>query len=346
MNILLSSIILISVLLLTFGLTQLTLRFLTSKGLLVVPSQRSSHRQPKPQGGGISIVLILFISLYALDYLEIVQKDQFLYFLIPGLIVAVIGLFDDFWGVNPVVRISIHFLSAIIGILLIGGFPVLNFFGNQVDLGLLGIILGIIYIVWMVNLYNFMDGIDGLASLEAISVLLAFSVIYFSLLEVYLFPYLLVVISFSVLGFFILNFPKSKIILGDVGSTFLGLIIALISIYSSFSFPDFFWIWLILLGVFLVDSTFTLVVRIFRGEKFYLAHSSHAYQKIARKLDSHVLTTLLILLINLLWLFPIAFLVAYQKIEGILGVLIAYFPLIFIVYYLDAGLTDKNELDV
>ena len=44
----------------------------------------------------------------------------------------------------------------------------MNFFGNQVDLGLLGIILGIIYIVWMVNLYNFMDGIDGLAASEGI----------------------------------------------------------------------------------------------------------------------------------------------------------------------------------
>ena len=83
------------------------------------------------------------------------------------------------------------------------------------------------------------------------------------------------------------DFPKSKIFMGDVGSGFLGLVIALISIYSSINYPQLFWSWLILLGVFLVDASLTLLIRIFRGKKFYIPHSSHAYQKIARKLNSH-----------------------------------------------------------
>jgi len=343
MKILISFLILISIFLFSFLITYLTQRFLSYKNLLVVPDLRSSHKEPKPQGGGLSIILVLIISLLTLDYFDLVQQDQYLFFLIPGLLVAFIGFLDDFWGIKPSIRISIHFLSACLGIYLIGSFPVISFFEHNIDLGVVGICFGLIYTVWLINLYNFMDGIDGLASLEAISVLSGFALIsYYVQLDNY-FPYLLTILTFSIFGFFVLNFPKSKIFMGDVGSGFLGLVIALISIYSSMNYPQLFWSWLILLGVFLVDASLTLIIRIFRGKKFYIPHSSHAYQKIARKLNSHSKTSIFVVLINVLWLFPLAFLVALGRIEGILGVVFAYTPLVFLVYYLDANLPDKQD---
>ena len=115
----------------------------------------------------------------------------------------------------------------------------------------------------MVNLYNFMDGIDGLASLEASFVLVSFSIISYLVLNDFSFSFILLVISSTVLGFLVFNFPNSQILMGDVGSYFLGLIIALISIYTSLELPELFWSWLILLGIFLVDSTYTLIRRIF-----------------------------------------------------------------------------------
>ena len=81
---------------LTVVLTLVIKNYLISRSITVIPDQRSSHKKPKPQGGGISIVISLVISLSVLFHLELIARDQFLFFLIPGLIVAFIGLLDDF----------------------------------------------------------------------------------------------------------------------------------------------------------------------------------------------------------------------------------------------------------
>lgn len=336
--------ILLCILLVTFITTYFMKRYLLSKDLLVIPGQRSSHEKPKPQGGGLTIILTLTISLFLLSFFEVINEDNFKFFLFPGLLVALIGLLDDFVGVKPLVRLLIHFVSAGLGIYLIGGFPVISFFENNLDLGILGVFFGLIYVVWMINLYNFMDGIDGLASLEAIFVFSTFSIIsYFVLLDSD-FSFLLLILCASIFGFLILNFPKSQIFIGDVGSGFLGIVISLVSIYSSQNHPELFWSWLILLGIFLVDSTYTLIRRVFLKEKFYIAHSTHAYQKLARITNSHWKTSVIVVVINLLWLAPIAFLVALDKIEGIYGIMLAYAPLLLLVYFLNAGLPDKQDL--
>ena len=181
MNILVGALILICISFLTFVTTYLTKEYLTSKNLLVIPGLRSSHKEPKPQGGGLSIIFILSLSLLVLDYLGLVNKNDFLFFLLPGLLVAFIGYLDDFWEIRPSIRICVHIISACLGIYLIGGFPVITLLDLRIDLGVLGIVLGLIYIVWFINLFNFMDGIDGMVSLETISVLCIFSIISYSL---------------------------------------------------------------------------------------------------------------------------------------------------------------------
>tara|TARA_B100000809_G_C14700764_1_gene374051 strand:+ start:248 stop:556 length:309 start_codon:yes stop_codon:yes gene_type:complete len=100
---------------------------------------------------------------------------------------------------------------------------------------------------------------------------------------------------------------------------------------------------MILLGVFLVDSTYTLIVRMIRKEKFYLPHSLHAYQKLSRILNSHSKATLILLFINIFWLTPFAFLVAFKKLDGLLSLLVSYVPLIFLVYYLKAGVPEVEK---
>ena len=100
----------------------------------------------------------------------------------------------------------------------------------------------------------------------------------------------------------------------------------------SIEVPQLFWTFLVLIGAFVVDSTYTLGFRIGSGQKFYEAHSEHIYQKISRLFNSHVKASVLILAVNLFWLLPIAYLVTFQKLEGILGVMLAYIPLILACY--------------
>jgi Fuc2NAc and GlcNAc transferase len=182
-----------------------------------------------------------------------------------------------------------------------------------------------------------MDGIDGLASVEAITTCCSGALMVW-LVEpdssAWMSPILL---ATAVLGFLLWNFPPARIFMGDAGSGFLGIMLALFSVQAAWIEPRLLWVWLILLGVFIVDATITLCRRVVRGEKFYEAHRSHAYQYASRSLGAHRPVTFAVFAINVFWLLPVASLVALEKLEGILGLFLAYLPLLVLVYHYKAG---------
>ncbi|BBH47469.1 hypothetical protein KU43P_39460 [Pseudomonas sp. KU43P] len=201
--------------------------------------------------------------------------------------------------------------------------------------------LAAFYLVWMLNLYNFMDGIDGIASVEAIVVCTGGALIYWLTGHAALggAPLLL---AFAVAGFLIWNFPPARIFMGDAGSGFLGVVIGALSIQAAWADPSLFYSWLILLGVFVVDATWTLVHRLARGEKVYEAHRSHGYQFAARRNGRHLPVTLGVLFIDLLWLLPLAVAVALGWLDGLVGVLIAYVPLGILAIFYKSGSAEKS----
>ena len=322
----------------SFLLTYISKKLLERKKVIAVPNNRSSHSDPIPQGGGVSIALCSLLYLIVAYFLNLFPLDILIFLAVPSFIIGLTGFMDDLGHINPFIRLPIHFSAACLALYLLGGLPPILIFGALIDLGFIGDILGVIYIVWLINLYNFMDGIDGLASLEAIFILSFMSFFSYHILVDLDLYVLFGFICFTVFGFLFWNFPRAHILLGDVGSTFLGITIALLSLIIVKENPQLFWSWLILMGVFIVDSTYTLIQRILKGDTFYEAHSFHAYQKIARAIKSHVKTSLLILAVNIFWLAPIAFFVAFGLLEGILGLSIAYLPLFFITFILRAGL--------
>jgi Fuc2NAc and GlcNAc transferase len=112
---------------------------------------------------------------------------------------------------------------------------------------------------------------------------------------------------------------------------------AALSLQAGWAKPELFWSWLILLGVFVVDATVTLLRRALRGDPFQEAHRSHAYQHAALRFGAHVPVTVATGLINLLWLLPLAVLVAAGYLAGAIGVVIAYIPLVVAALWLKAG---------
>ncbi|MNG18247.1 hypothetical protein D3C84_1022960 [compost metagenome] len=109
------------------------------------------------------------------------------------------------------------------------------------------------------------------------------------------------------------------------------------SIQAACAEPRLFWAWLILLGVFIVDATLTLLRRALRGEKVYEAHRSHAYQRAARKVGRHLPITLTVLIINLFWLLPIAICVAAGFVDGLVALVVSYIPLLAMAIHFKAG---------
>lgn len=125
--------------------------------------------------------------------------------------------------------------------------------------------------------------------------------------------------------------------MGDAGSGFLGIVLGGLSLQAAWFSADFLWGWLILLGVFIVDATFTLFRRLLRGDKVYEAHRSHAYQFASRRFGNHLPVTAAVGTINLCWLLPIALGVTHYGLDGSLGMVLAYGPLLVLAIKFRAG---------
>ena len=311
-------------------------KYALARSLIDIPNARSSHSVPTPRGGGVAIVVSFLIALPVLAWTDAVAWPMALALLGAGGWIAIVGFLDDHGHIAARWRLLAHFGGAIWALFWIGGMAPINLFGHEFSLGWFGYVIAAFYLVWMLNLYNFMDGIDGLASVEAICACVGACLVYWiaghSSLAIA--P---LVLAMAVLGFLVWNFPPAKIFMGDAGSGFLGIILAVMSLYAAWTNPLFLWAWLILLGVFIVDATFTLIRRLLRGDKVYEAHRSHGYQYASRKYGSHRAVTLAIAAINLLWLVPMAILVVMQYLDGMAGLVLAYAPLVLLAFKFHAG---------
>jgi len=320
----------------SFLLTWLLRRYALAKSVMDIPNARSSHSIPTPRGGGGAIVISFLAALPIFYSVSLIKFSDMWALLIAGLGVAVVGFLDDHKHIAARWRLIGHLLGAIWILFWFNGLHPLKILGVEVNLSWIGNMLAVVYLIWMLNLYNFMDGIDGLASVEAITVCIGGAILYLCLgkSDAAMLPILL---ASTVVGFLLWNFPPAKIFMGDAGSGFLGLMLAAFSLQAGWVAPELFWSWIILLGVFVVDATVTLLHRLMRGEKVYEAHRSHAYQFAARHYGAHKPVTLAVLAINCLWLFPCAFIVAVFKFDGLVTTVIAYTPLVFLAIKFKAG---------
>ncbi|WP_123727025.1 glycosyltransferase family 4 protein [Pseudomonas protegens] len=310
-----------------------------SNHLIDVPNSRSSHSVPTPRGGGVSIVLSFSLFLPLLLIGNAISSAYVFALLGAGLLVAVIGFLDDHGHIAARWRLLGHFIAAIWSLYWVGGVPSLTVLGFQLNFIYIGYVAVAFYMVWMLNLYNFMDGIDGLASIQAVTVCLGAALLYWVTgFDELVGPPLLLV--FATLGFLYWNFPSARIFMGDAGSGFLGITLAIFSLQAAAVFQSFLWGWLILLGVFIVDATFTLIRRLLRGDKIYEAHRSHAYQYASREVGGHLPVSLAIGGLNIIWLLPMAWLAVTGRLDGVLALIISYIPLIFLAIKYKAGVLE------
>ncbi len=325
-------------------MTGLLRHYALSRELMDVPNERSSHTVPTPRGGGMAVVVSFLVALLVL----FVMAPEYTSIIIglggAGLLIALIGFMDDHGHIAARWRLLAHFIGAGWLLYWLGGLPPIQMVGISLELGWLGNILAALYLVWLLNLYNFMDGIDGLASIEAITVCCGGALIYLLLLDDGAGVFFPLLLAAAVLGFLVWNFPQARIFMGDAGSGFLGFTLGALSLHAAWMAPQLLWCWIILLGVFIVDASVTLLRRVLRGDKFYEAHRSHAYQYASRRLASHKAVSLTVGLINIVWLFPVALLVGLGWMDGFLGALVAYLPLICLSFHFKAGAKELQDI--
>jgi Fuc2NAc and GlcNAc transferase len=281
------------------AVTGLVRGFAIRHGVLDVPNARSSHGVATPRGGGLAVVMAGTAAMVALQLSGRIERDL-LMALLGGVAVAALGFADDRSSVYPAVRLLVHFAAAVWAVAWIGGLAPLQVGSHIVQLGVAGHVLAVLAIVWTLNLFNFMDGIDGIAITEAVFIAFAGAALAVSG------AVRVTAVAFGAAcgGFLVWNWPPAKIFMGDVGSGYLGYIVAVLALEAARSGPAAVWVWLVLGGTFFVDATVTLVRRRLRGEPVQQAHRMHAYQWLARRWHSHLKVTLTVCALNLCWLLP------------------------------------------
>ena len=317
-------------------LTAVLRRYALRRRLIDVPNARSSHTVPTPRGGGLAIVACMLVVMPMLAWSGAISHGAGWALLGSGLMVAGVGFLDDHGHIPARWRLLVHFAAAGWALWWMGGAPPVTIGGHVLETGVITNVIAALYLVWVLNLYNFMDGIDGIAGVEAVTVCLGAAALHIftgtsgaALLALTL--------AAATSGFLYWNLPPARIFLGDAGSGFLGIVLGVMSLHAGWMSPAHWWAWLILLGVFVVDASVTLLQRMLRGAKIYEAHRSHAYQHAARRLGRHLPVTLAVGTINLCWLLPIALWVGTGGLDGALGLVIAYTPLLLLVQRLGAG---------
>jgi Fuc2NAc and GlcNAc transferase len=317
------------------ALTGLCKRFALALHLLDLPVARSAHSKPTPVGGGLSIVLLFLLVASQFFFSGLLPLGEYMSLLAAALI-ALIGLVDDIKRLDVHWRIPLQFLSAVWALWWLGGVPPISVGVWVVEAPWLLNMLGLLALLWLLNLYNFMDGIDGLAGTE-----LVFVNVMSLLLVIKGDDQVLVLLAATLVasgaGFLLWNWPPAKIFMGDVGSSFIGFSLGLLALISMHHQSLTVWTWVILLAVFVADATTTLVRRYLAGAKWYEGHASHAYQKAARQYKSHGKVTITVIMINCLWLAPLAWLSARQQAWGFYLCLVALAPLIALAFRLGAG---------
>lgn len=297
------------------------------------PNDRSSHRTLVPRGAGI--VFALLITAAAIVHLS--GHPLLPISFVAVFAIALIGWWDDLWSIPARYRFGLYWLSAAITSAAV--YPeLLETAFSQPIRAVLALLAVSLSLVWLTNLYNFMDGINGIAGFEAVFVLGAILWLGSGSDFDYQLRPLLWLALLVVAGFLLWNFPVAKVFMGDAGSAYLGALIGLFILWSQRLDGPSLLCWLTLLGIFVVDTAYTLVVRIITGQRWYTAHRTHAYQLLNDRLHSHAQTVLIVSTINLFWLLPWAWLARNGGWTGASATIIAYVPLVAGCYKLKAGI--------
>jgi Fuc2NAc and GlcNAc transferase len=259
-------------------LTGTARRWMLARGTLDVPNERSSHVVPTPRGGGLAIAAVMLVGLVGGALMGWLPLRLSIGLLGGGLMVGAIGWADDCFNLTYRPRLAVHFAAALWTLAWLGGFPRLHLGAASLPLGVAGWVLAALGIVWTVNFYNFMDGIDGIAGGEAVVVGLAGGLLLMATGAADL-AGISFLIAASSLGFLLWNWSPARIFMGDVGSGVLGYLFSALAVASENRGAVPMLVWVLLLGVFVVDATATLVRRALAREVVFNAHKKHAYQR-------------------------------------------------------------------
>lgn len=261
---------------------------------------RKDHENPVPYGGGIALIVtfiivcvIAYISAYGIPeeiypseikvhYKGFKEKIGDFYIIISaGILMGMIGFIDDIKPVKEIYKLLIELgLASLMWWL---GFRITA----HIPSASVSFIITVLWITGITNAFNFLDNMDGLSSGVALIVAILFAALGLQTGELFVGGYF-VIIAGALLGFLLFNFPPASLFLGDCGSLFVGFLIALGAVVSTFYTPEasnkIFPLLapILILAVPLFDSFSVIAIRIYKKKRLLKGDRSHFSHRLLR----------------------------------------------------------------
>lgn len=299
-------------LLTAFGITYFIIPYIIEiaqkKQLFDIPGERKTHAKPIPALGGISFFVSFWLVLFALA--DTASLAELRYLLIGSLVLLIVGIKDDLVEVSPGAKLFWQIVAG--NVLFFGGFRIEGMYGlfgiHDVSY-IASYALTLLTLVFLINAYNLADGLNGLAGSLGLLAVAGFGVLFYNAgaMDLCLIAAVMTGILISFLTF---NFGKAIIFMGDNGSMFLGMIIAILFMKylnmapsnNSIS-PLLLALGLVIIPVF--DTIRIFSYRIYSGQSPFAADRNHLHHVLQDMGKSHawvVITTLIINVLILFWI--------------------------------------------
>ena len=252
-------------------------------GAVDVPRDaRRMHKTPIPRMGGLAIFFGFILSVLIFLPLD----DQLRGMLLGGVIILILGIFDDIYALPAKPKFLVQIIAALIAVL--EGNRVFflsnpNIFSSEPywELGWLSIPFSVLWIVGITNAVNLIDGLDGLACGVSTISSTTLLVIALTVAEPDV-AILMAALAGACMGFLPYNLNPAKIFMGDTGSTFLGFILATVSIQGLFKFHMIisFAVPFLMLGLPIFDTCFAILRRVSKGQSPMAPDRGHIHHRL------------------------------------------------------------------
>ncbi len=247
-------------------------------GWVDIPSPRKVHTVPTPRLGGVPMYAAFALVVGAMTVTRHLDAYSARGILAGGAALVLVGFVDDVWGLGPGLKLL---LQTAVAISMAFGFDLaiqlLSFPGvGTFQLGgtIAGRVFTVLWILGMINTVNLSDGIDGLAAgLSVVFAVLLF-VVALRAGQPYT-PLYACALAGTALGFLRYNFSPARIFMGDSGSMFLGLVIAILSVMGSTKVATA----LLVMGLPVVDVAYSILRRVRTGAPVQMPDKEHLHHR-------------------------------------------------------------------
>ena len=253
------------------------------KALDIPRDERRVHKKPIPLIGGLAIFYGFVVSVLCFAVID----RELMGILIGSVIMVTVGVVDDMRDLNAKLKLIFQIIAAAI-VIYFGvdiqyiANPFVNWFGPQyINLGLWSVPITMVWIIGVTNAVNLIDGLDGLA--VGVSSIASVALLSLTLISQNVNAAIVTAaLAGAGFGFLPYNFNPAKIFMGDTGSTFLGFVLACISIQGimkmyalvSFAVP------ILILALPIFDTLFAIARRLFTGKSIMAPDRGHLHHRL------------------------------------------------------------------